>query len=123
MFGYGKKQQMIKKAVGEATPLYYKVGKEGVITKYQAWLRSWREHKITEFDLFFQEGLRDLMQKKIDLENELKGLHYQPLVTKSKEFWVPNKKQQSLLEEEKNDVKRGYMERSMMADWAEKQAN
>ncbi len=63
MFGYSKKQQMMKKAMGEATPLYYTAGKEGVITNYQAWLRSWREHKITEFDMFFQEGLSDLMQK------------------------------------------------------------
>jgi hypothetical protein len=123
MFGYGKKQQTMKKAAGEATPLYYKVGKEGVITNYQAWLRSWREHKITEFDVFFQEGLRDLTRKKFDLDDELKGLDYQPLVTISKEFWVPNEKQQDLLEEEKNDVKRGYMERSMMAEWAERQAN
>ncbi|MFO0446187.1 MAG: hypothetical protein ACK51L_00815 [bacterium] len=58
MFGYGKKQQQQKKMVNnDNTLLYYKVGKEGVVTNYQAWLRSWREHKITEFDVFFQEGL------------------------------------------------------------------
>jgi hypothetical protein len=57
MFGYGKKsQQQAKKASGE-TLLYYKVGKEGIVTNYQSWLRGWREHKITEFDVIFQEGL------------------------------------------------------------------
>ncbi len=60
MFGYGKKHQQIKKTSSEMTLLYYKVGKEGVITNYQAWLRGWREHKITEFDVIFQEGLREL---------------------------------------------------------------
>jgi hypothetical protein len=90
MFGYGKKQQQIKKTSSETTLLYYKIDKEGVITNYQAWLRGWREHKITEFDVFFQEGLRELKQKEYDLEEELKGLEYQPLVTISKEFWVPS---------------------------------
>jgi hypothetical protein len=58
MFGYGKKQQQVKKIASETTLLYYKVGKEGVVTNYQAWLRGWREHKITEFDVSFQEGLQ-----------------------------------------------------------------
>jgi hypothetical protein len=40
--------------------LYYKEGKDGIITSYQAWLQGWREHKITEFDVIFQEGLREL---------------------------------------------------------------
>jgi hypothetical protein len=61
MFGYGKKsQQQAKRASGETSLLYYKVGKEGVVTNYQSWLRGWREHKITEFDVIFQEGLREL---------------------------------------------------------------
>ena len=51
MFGYGKKQQQVKKIASETTLLYYKVGKEGVVTYYQAWLRGWREHKITAFDI------------------------------------------------------------------------
>jgi hypothetical protein len=49
MFGYGKKLQQSKKTSG----------KEGVIMNHQAWLRGWREHKITKFDVFFQEGLRE----------------------------------------------------------------
>jgi len=123
MFGYGKKQQQQKKMVNnDNTLLYYKVGKEGVVTNYQAWLRSWREHKITEFDVFFQEGLRELKRKTYDLEEELMGLEYEPLVTISKEFWVPTDDQLELLEDEPNDVRRGYMERSMMAEWAEAQA-
>jgi hypothetical protein len=122
MFGYGKKQQQKKAVNNDSTLLYYKVGKEGVVTNYQAWLRSWREHKITEFDVFFQEGLRELKRKTYDLEEELKGLEYQPLVTISKEFWLPTTVQLALLEKESNDVRRGYMERSMMAEWAEAQA-
>jgi hypothetical protein len=91
MFGYGKKAQQPKKtSASETTLLYYKVGKEGVITNYQAWLRGWREHKITEFDVFFQEGLRELKRREYSMEDELQGLEYQPLMTISKEFWVPS---------------------------------
>jgi hypothetical protein len=122
MFGYGKKLQQSKKTSAETTILYYKVGKEGVMTNYQAWLRGWREHKITEFDVFFQEGLRELKCKTYDLEDELQGLEYRPLVTISKEFWVPMAAQLSALENEPNDVRRGYMECRMMAGWAEGQA-
>lgn len=123
MFGYGKKAQQPKKtSASETTLLYYKVGKEGVITNYQAWLRGWREHKITEFDVFFQEGLRELKRREYSMEDELQGLEYQPLMTISKEFWVPSVDQLKMLEAETNDVRRGYMERSMMAQWAEKQA-
>jgi hypothetical protein len=60
MFGYGKKQQQTKKTSSETSMLYYKEGKDGIITSYQAWLGGWREHKITEFDVIFQEGLREL---------------------------------------------------------------
>jgi hypothetical protein len=41
MFGYGKKLQQSKKTSAETTILYYKVGKEGVMMNYQAWLRGW----------------------------------------------------------------------------------
>jgi hypothetical protein len=123
MFGYGKKAQQPKEtSASETTLLYYKVGKEGVITNYQAWLRGWREHKITEFDVFFQEGLRELKQKEYSMEDELQGLEYLPLMAISKEFWVPSVDPLMILEAEVNDVRRGYMERSMMAQWAEKQA-
>jgi len=123
MFGYGKKQQLVtKKTANETNLLYYKVGKEVVVTSYQAWLRGWREHKITEFDVFFQEGLRELKRKEYSLEDELRGLEYQPLVTISKEFRVPSAAQLLILEAEASNVRRGYLERSMMAQWAEEQA-
>lgn len=122
MFGYGKKLQQSKKPSAETTILYYKVGKEGVMTNYQVWLLGWREHKITEFDMFFQVGLRELKRKTYDLEDELQGLEYQPLVTISKELWVPMAAQLSVLENELNDISRGYMECRMMAEWAEGQA-
>jgi hypothetical protein len=117
----GRKQQQAKKNPGsETTLLYYKVGKEGVVTNYQAWLHGWREHIITEFDVSFQEGLRELLKrKKYDLDKELKGLEYQPLVTISKEFRVPTDEQKEELEEEPSDVQRSYMERGMMAKLAE----
>jgi hypothetical protein len=123
MFGYGKRAQQPKKtSSSEMTLLYYKVGKEGVITNYQAWLRGWREHKITEFNVFFQEGLRELKRKEYNMEDELQDLEYQPLVTISKEFWVLSVEQLMQLEAKTNDVRRGYMERRMMAQWAEEQA-
>ena len=123
MFGYGKKQQQAKKGSrNETNLLYYKVGKEGVVTNYQAWLRGWREHKITEFDVFFQEGLRELKRKEFDLEAELMGLQYKPMATISKEFWVPEEEELKELEAETSDVRRSYMERRMMAEWAERQA-
>ena len=96
------------------------MGKEGVVTNYQAWLHGWREHIITEFDVSFQEGLRELLKrKKYDLDKELKGLEYQSLVTVSKEFRVPTDEQKEELEEEPSDVQRSYMERGMMAKLAE----
>jgi predicted nucleic acid-binding Zn-ribbon protein len=120
MFGYGKKQQQqSKKALNETSLLYYKVGKEGVVTNYQAWLRGWREHKITEFDIIFQEGLRE---KEFDLEAELQSLEYQPMVTILKEFSIPTREGLRELEAETNDVRRSYKERRTMAEWADEQA-
>jgi hypothetical protein len=63
MFGYGKKKNKDKlPASVQATKigkLYYKVGKDGVITNLQAWLHQWKEHKITEYDTLYQECLRN----------------------------------------------------------------
>jgi hypothetical protein len=62
MFGYGKKNR--GKQTGssglngnETGLLYYKVGRDGVITNFQAWLRGWKDHKIMEYDVTFQECL------------------------------------------------------------------
>jgi hypothetical protein len=44
------------------------------------------------------------------------------LVTISKEFWVPSAVQLLILEVEASNVRRGYLERSIMAQWAEEQA-
>jgi hypothetical protein len=44
------------------------------------------------------------------------------LVTILKELLLPTEDQQDLLEDETNDVWRGYIERSMMAKWAKEQA-
>jgi hypothetical protein len=54
------------------------------MTNYQAWLQGWSAHKITKFDASFQEGLQELKHKKNDLEEQLKGLEYPPLLTISK---------------------------------------
>jgi hypothetical protein len=86
-------------------------------------LQSWREHKIAEFDMFFQERLRELMWKRFDLENKLKCLNDHALVIISKEFWVLSKEHQNLRENEMNTIKRRHMGCSMIAEWAEKQAN
>jgi hypothetical protein len=120
--GDGKKQQQTKKTSSETSLLYYKVGKDGIITNYQAWLQGWMEHEITEFDVIFQEGLRELKRKEFDLKAELQGLEYQPMVTILKEFWVPTRVEHRELEAETNDVRRSYMECRMIAEWAEEQA-
>jgi hypothetical protein len=52
---------------------------------------------------------------------ELKKLEYKPLVTISKDFWVPSARQITELEAETNTTRRGDMERRMMAEWAEAQ--
>ena len=54
MFGYGKKRgghqksQQQNNGNNETGLLYYKVGKDGVITNLQAWLRGWKETKINQ---------------------------------------------------------------------------
>ena len=124
MFGYGKRNQAKKPMLnsGETGLLYYRVGKDGVMTNFQAWLRGWKEHKITEYDVSFQEGLREYKREAYDLNQALNHLEYQPLVTISKDFWVPSARQLAELEGENNTMRRGYVERRMMAEWAEKQA-
>jgi hypothetical protein len=93
MFGYGKKRggnqkgQQQNNGNNETGQLYYKVGKDGVITNLQAWLRGWKETKINEYDVSFQEALRTYQREKYDLEDELKQLEYIPLVMISKDFW------------------------------------
>jgi hypothetical protein len=60
MFGYGKNNKQKKQTQSNASEmnlLYYKVGKDGVVTNFQAWLREWKEHNITEYDVIFQECL------------------------------------------------------------------
>jgi hypothetical protein len=52
----------------------------------------------------------------------LSKLEYQPLLTISKDFWVPNARQIAELDAETNATRRGYIERRMMAEWAEAQA-
>jgi hypothetical protein len=126
MFGYGKKNRC--KQMGSSSPdgnktgfLYYKVGRDGVITNFQAWLRGLKDHKIMEYDVTFQEGLREYKQDEYNLDKELNKLEYQPLLTISKDFWVPTAQELVELEVESNSTRRGYLERRMMAIWAAKQ--
>ena len=119
MFGYGNKylnKKTNQPILNETGLLYYMIGKEWVVTNFQAWLRGWKEHKITEYDVNFQECLRQYKREEYNLEKELSGLGYQPLVTISKDFWVPTARQLTELEAETNVTRRGYIERRMMAD-------
>lgn len=78
MFGYGKKSGGNNNKGGhpqnnnnnDAGLLYYKVGKDGVVTNLQAWLRRWKETKINEFDVSFQEALRTYQREQYNLEDE-----------------------------------------------------
>jgi hypothetical protein len=125
MFGYGKKNQAKKLASpsnNETGLLYYKVGKDGAVTNFQAWLRGWKENKITEYDVFFQVGLREYKREPYDVAMALQNLEYQLLLTMSKDFWVPTARQIAELDAETNATRKGYMERRMMTEWAETQA-
>jgi hypothetical protein len=75
MFGYGKKNQTRKQnssGHNKTGLLYYNIGKAGAVTNFQAWLRGWKEHKITEYDVFFQEGLREYKREPYGMTAELK---------------------------------------------------
>ncbi len=93
-----------------------------MITNFQAWLRGWKEHKITEYDVSFQEGLREYKSDQYDLDQALKNLKYQLLVMISKDFWHPTARQITELEAESNTTRRGYFEHRIMAKWTETQA-
>jgi predicted nucleic acid-binding protein len=90
MFGYGKKNQA-KKLVSTSNHktglLYYKVGKDGAVTNFQAWLRGCKEHKITEYDLFYQEGLTEYKREPYDMAAALQNLEYQSRLTIWKDIW------------------------------------
>jgi hypothetical protein len=75
-----------------------------------------------EYDVTFQECLREYRREEYDLDKELRKLEYQPLLTISKDFWVPTAEEILALEAETNSVRRGYLERRMMATWATRQA-
>ncbi len=125
MLGYGQKNQakkLVSTSNDETGLLYYKVGKDGAVTNFQVWLRGRKEHKITEYDLFFQEGLRKYKREPNDMAAALQNLEYQPLLTISKDFWVPTRSQIIKLDAEMNTTRKGYMERRMMAEWAQEQA-
>jgi hypothetical protein len=128
MFGYGKKNRQKQAAStssstgNETGLLYYKVGKDGVVTNFQAWLRGWKEHKIMEYDVTYQEGLREYKREEFDLDGRLRALEYEPLVTISKDFWVPTTVDILELEAESDTTRRGYVERRLMAQWARTQA-
>jgi hypothetical protein len=129
MFGYGKRRRgnnnkghQQQNNSNETGLLYYKVGKDGVVTNLQAWLRGWKEHKISEFNVSYQEGLRSYKHEPYNLEEELKNLEYLPMVTISKDFWVLTTEQIRELAAQTDTTLHGYMERCMMADWADEQA-
>jgi hypothetical protein len=130
MFGYGKKSGGNNNKGGhpqnnnnnDARLLYYKVGKDGVVTNLQPWLCRWKETKINEFDVSFQEALRTYQREQYNLEDELKQLEYIPLVMVSKDFWVPTANQITELAAQPDLTLRRYMECRMMVDWAEVQA-
>jgi hypothetical protein len=66
------------------------VGKDGVVANLQAWLRGWKETKINEYDVSYQEAMCTYQHERYDLKDELRQLEYLPLVMISKDFWVPN---------------------------------
>jgi hypothetical protein len=73
-------------------------------------LRGWKEHKITEYDVYFQEGLREYKRERYNLDAKLRHLEYEPLMTISKDFWAPTPDEMVELEAETNSTRRGFLE-------------
>jgi hypothetical protein len=113
------KEEQAKKLVSpsnnETGLPYYKVGKDGAVTYFQTWLRGWKEHEITEYDVFFQERLMEYKREPYNMATALQNLEYQPLLTISKDFWGPTARQIAELVAETNTTRKGYMEGRMMA--------
>jgi hypothetical protein len=68
LFSYRKKHQNKKtnqSRSNETGLLYYKIGKDGVVTNFQAWLRGWKEHKITDYDVNFKNVYISTKKKNI----------------------------------------------------------
>jgi hypothetical protein len=79
MFGYGEMNQKRKSdsSCGNETGfLCCKVGKDGAITNFQAWPRGCKEHKITDYDVFFQEGLCEYKREPYGMNVALQNLKY-----------------------------------------------
>jgi hypothetical protein len=64
--------------------------------------------------VIFQECLCQYKWEEYKLDQELRGLDYLPLVTISKDFWVPTARQLTELEAESNTTQRGCIKRRMM---------
>ncbi len=71
--------------------------------------------------MILQEGLREYKWVEYNLEKELEKMECQPLLTISKDFWVPASQEIMELEAETNATRKGYLERCMMAAWAARQ--
>jgi hypothetical protein len=71
----------------------------------------------------FRECLCQYKKEEYNLDQEMCGLDYLPLVTISKDFWVPTACQLTELEAESNATGHGYIKRRMMVEWAEQPAN
>ncbi len=92
MFGYGKKQQMMKTAVCEATQLYYKVGKDGVIAIVKHGCKVGEKKKIEKAKCFMCGRTGQKMKK---------CWYYNPTVTRTE-----NKKEVEKKIKEKSEAKR-----------------
>ena len=101
--------------------LYYRVGKNGTETNFLQWFKSWKDYKITEFDAEYRDALRELKRKEYNIEDELKVLQYEPEIPITKDYWTPDAGELTLLTQEPDATTRGYLEKSMFADWAKKQ--
>jgi hypothetical protein len=75
-----------------------------------------------QYEVSFQEELREYKRVQYDLDKELQSLEYEPLVMISKDFWVPDAREIEELEAEPSVTRRGYIERRMMLEWAARQA-
>ena len=97
------------------------MGKNGTETNFLQWFRSWKDYKITEFDAECRDALREFKRKEYNIEDELKVLQYEPEIPITKDYWTLDADEVALLTKEADATARGYLEKSMFADWAKKQ--
>ena len=96
--------------------LYLEIGKEGVETNYNHWLRSWMEHKIGDFPVELQTSLRNQERFRYDEAALLAELEESPERPINREQWRPTEEQQAEIDGTVAN-RRDVLRDRMFAEW------